>query len=144
MTSLMDVVSVIVIFLLTRVASGATPMDRLADQGLVKSTSDLMAETGPTVYVSRRAIFVEDRLVMRLNDGRVRPEDKRKHFLGNLYDGVLGCCPYDNGPWVDEPLDAPVVLVVDPAVEFETLQDVMYTLSRAEHYTFEFRVLGPA
>ncbi len=144
MTSLMDIVSIIVVYLLKSYASDPVVINPTAGQQIPMSSADAGLQDGLPVFVSPRGITFQDRKVATLTeDGRVDPGLVEQHLVGPLFDAFAeevdraqAMAARRNEEW-----NSQVILVGDQRIPFDTIVDVMYTAGRAGISRYSFCVI---
>lgn len=142
LTSLMDIVSIIVVYLLKSYASDPVLITPIADQKIPMSRVDSPLDDGTPVYVSDRAIIVTEKKVLALSEGKTG-DDVSGQLIGPLYD-VLAEEADKNKQMAENrrtEWDARIILVGDERLPFETLVKVMFTAGKAEFTEYAFCVI---
>jgi biopolymer transport protein ExbD len=145
-TSLMDIVSIIVIYLLKSYGSDPVVIMPTAGQKIPLSPTDLPIQDGVPVYISQRAITFENKAVVQLDEnGDIDPAALQGHLIGPLYDlmaeeadksKAMAEAKGDTEGWSGR-----IILVGDQMLKFSTLVDVMYTAGKAEFREYAFCVI---
>lgn len=143
-TSLMDIVSIIVIYLLKSYGSDPVIINPTAGQKVPLSNADSPIQDGVPVYVSMRDItFGEKKVVQLSEDGEIDPAAVKNHLIGPLYDVMAE--EADKGKQMAEARGTEwpgrIILIGDQKLKFSTLVDVMYTAGRAEYREYAFCVI---
>jgi biopolymer transport protein ExbD len=143
-TSLMDIVSIIVIYLLKSYGSDPVVITPSAGQKIPMSNADSPIQDGVPVYVSMRDITFGDKKVVQLTeDGEIDPAAVKNHLIGPLYDVMAE--EADKAKQMAEARSTEwagrVILIGDQQLKFSTLVDVMYTAGRAEYREYAFCVI---
>jgi hypothetical protein len=146
MTSLMDMVTIIVCYLLKTYGSDPVVITPTAGQKIPLSTSDSPIQDGIPIYVSDRAISFNDKKIVQIDEtGAIDPAALQNHLIGPLYD--LLAEEADKGKQVsaskgEEEWAGRIILVGDDNLKFNVLVDVMYTAGRAEYREYAFCVIA--
>jgi biopolymer transport protein ExbD len=143
-TSLMDIISIIVVYLLKTYGSDPVMISPAQGQKVPMSVADAPIQDGVAVYVSTRDIsFGDKKLVQLTDDGDIDPAVVNNHLIGPLFDVMAEeadkakqMAEVRNTEWA-----ARVILVGDQKIKFKTLVDVMYTAGRAEYREYHFCVI---
>jgi biopolymer transport protein ExbD len=139
-TSLMDIVSIIVIYLLKSYGSDPIVINPTAGQKVPLSNADSPIQEGVPVYVSTRDITFEGKKVVQLHDGELDEAAVKQHLIGPLYDAMAE--EADKGKQMAEARgtewEGRVILIGDQQLRFNVLVDVMYTAGRAEFRQYAF------
>jgi hypothetical protein len=144
LTSLMDIVSILVVYLLKSYASDPIVINPTAGQKIPFSSADAPIQDGIPVFVTTRGItFDSKKIVTMTPDGDIDPSQVQNHLIGPLYDMLAEevdkakqLSERQNKPWVGR-----VILVGDQDLKFSVLVDVMYTTGRAEFSEYSFCVI---
>lgn len=143
-TSLMDVVSIIVVYLLKTYGSDPVVIMPTAGQKIPMSNADAPIQEGVAVYVSTRAITFNNKKIVQLDDaGEVDPAALQGHLIGPLFDAMAEeadkakqMAAAQGSEW-----SGVVILVGDQNLKFSTIVNVMYTAGRAEYREYAFCVI---
>jgi hypothetical protein len=144
-TSLMDIVSIIVIYLLKSYGSDPVVITPTAGQKIPLSRADMPIQEGVPVYISKRAITFGDKKVVQLDEnGDVDPAALQGHLIGPLYDLMAEEADKSKAMSAskgEEEWGGRIILVGDQNLKFKTLVDVMYTAGKAEYREYAFCVI---
>ena len=143
-TSLMDVVSIIVVYLLKNYGADPVLIMPTAGQKVPMSNADAPIQEGVAVYVSTRAITFNNKKIVQLDDaGEVDPAALQGHLIGPLFDAMAEeadkakqMAAAQGSEW-----SGVVILVGDQNLKFSTIVNVMYTAGRAEYREYAFCVI---
>lgn len=145
-TSLMDIVSIIVVYLLKSYGSDPVVIMPTAGQKIPMSKADSPIQDGIPVYISKRAINFNSKNLIELDEnGEVKPSDVQNHLIGDLYDAMAE--EADKAKQMaanknaEDGWSGRIILVGDQSLRFSTLVDVMYTAGRAEFREYAFCVI---
>jgi hypothetical protein len=143
MTSLMDIVSIIVVYLLKSYASDPMMITPIAEQKIPISVMDTKIKEGVAIYVSSRELIFNEEQVATLKDGELDPTSVQGHVIQELYtkleeerDKSREIFESRGEEWVGR-----IILIGDEAVKFSTLVDIMYTAGRLEFSEYSFCVI---
>lgn len=144
MTSLMDAITIIVTYLLKSYAVDPVVITPTAGQKVPLSVADTSIQEGMPVYVSQRAITVnEERLVELDESGGIDPSVMQGHLISPLYtvlaeesDKAKQIAEMQGKPWQGR-----LILVGDQNLKFNTIADVMFTAGQAQFSEFAFCVI---
>ncbi|TPV92574.1 MAG: hypothetical protein B7733_25145 [Myxococcales bacterium FL481] len=143
MTSLMDIVSIIVVYLLKSYASDPVLIMPVADQKIPMSPADMPIQEGSPLYVTPKEIIYNEKKLVQLVDGEVNPNEVQNHLIGTLYDALAE--EADKAKQMaesrQEEWGARIILIGDERLKFSTLVDVMYTAGKAEFTQYAFCVI---
>jgi biopolymer transport protein ExbD len=143
LTSLMDVVSIIVVYLLKTYASDPVLIQPVAEQKIPMSKIDSPIQEGVPVYVSSREIIFGEKKLVQLQEGEVDPNEVKGHLIGPLYDALAEEVDKAKQMAEQRQVEWPgrLILIGDQNLKFSTLVDVMYTAGRAEFAEYAFCVI---
>jgi len=143
-TSLMDVVSIIVVYLLKSYGTDPVVITPTAGQKVPMSKADAPIQDGVPVYVSQRSItFGSQRLVQLDENGDVDPTQVQGQLINPLFDemSVEAERSKQTAAAKGEEWEGTVILVGDQNLKFSTLVKVMYTAGKAEYSQYAFCVI---
>lgn len=144
MTSLMDAITIIVVYLLKSYGSDPVVIAPTQGQKVPLSRADTPIQDGVPIYVSQRAItFLDKRVVQMDENGEIEAAALQGHLIGPLYD--LLAEEADKAKQMSEgkgeEWEGRIILVGDQNLKFSVLVDVMYTAGRAEFREYAFCVV---
>ena len=144
-TSLMDIVSIIVVYLLKLYSVDPVVITPTGGQKIPLSQADGKMQDGIPIYVSSRSIVVNSKIVAAISEtGDVDPAALQDNLLiGPLYDVLAEeaakakqLAENRNETW-----DGRVILVGDQTLKFSVLVQLMHTAGRAEFQEYNFCVI---
>ncbi len=143
-TSLMDIVSIIVVYLLKSYASDPVVINPTAGQKIPLATADAPMQDGIPIYISLRGItFDTKKIVSMTPEGDIDPTVVTQHLIGPLYDALAE--EVDKAKTLAENTgkewSARAIIVGDQELKFSALVDVMYTAGRAEFANYSFCII---
>jgi hypothetical protein len=144
MTSLMDIVSIIVIYLLKSYASDPVVINPTAGQKIPMSSADASLTEGMPIFIAPSGITFNDKKIITLTpEGDIDPGMVENHLIGPLYDAMAeevdkakAMAENTNREW-----EGRLIVVGDARLKFSALVDVMYTAGRAEFREYAFCVI---
>jgi biopolymer transport protein ExbD len=145
LTSLMDVVSIIVVYLLKNYGADPVLIMPTAGQKVPMSFADSPIQDGIPVYIASRSITFGSKKIVQIDEnGDIEAGAVQNHLIGPLYDAMAEeadkskqmAAAQGNDEWSGR-----VILVGDQNLKFSTLVDVMYTAGRAEFREYAFCVI---
>ncbi len=145
LTSLMDVVSIIVVYLLKNYGADPVLIMPTSGQKIPMSYADSPIQDGIPVYIAARSItFASKKIVQIDENGDIEAGALQNHLIGPLYDAMAE--EADKAKQMaaaqgQEEWSGRVILVGDQKLKFSTLVDVMYTAGRAEFREYAFCVI---
>ena len=144
MTSLMDIVSIIVVYLLKSYASDPVLITPIAEQKIPMAKADAPIQQGVAIYLSSKELIFNEKKLVALKDGEIDPNAiKNKHLIQPLYDAMME--EADKAKQMAEQTqqewEARAIIIGDQKLKFKTLVDVMYTAGRAEYVEYAFCVI---
>jgi len=144
-TSLMDIVSIIVVYLLKSYGSDPVLIMPTAGQKIPMSQADSPIQDGIPVYVSKRSITFNNKKLIQIDEnGDIDPAAVQNHLIGPLYDAMAeeaDKAKQMSANQGEEEWSGRIILVGDQTLKFSTLVDVMYTAGRAEFREYAFCVI---
>ncbi len=144
MTSLMDIISIIVVYLLKTYGSDPVVITPTAGQKIPMSKADSPIQEGVPIYVSQRDITFESKKIVQLDEqGEVDAAAVQNHLIGPLFDALAEEADKSKQMAESRGTEWPgrVIVVGDQGLKFKTLVDVLYTAGRAEFHEYLFCVI---
>ena len=143
MTSLMDIVSIIVVYLLKSYASDPVLITPIAEQKIPMSKMDAPIKEGIAIYISSRELIFNEEQLAVLKDGELDPTVVQGHVIAPLFEKLEEETEKSKAvfegrgeEWVGH-----VILIGDQALKFSTIVDVMYTAGRLEYSEYSFCII---
>jgi biopolymer transport protein ExbD len=143
LTSLMDIVSIIVVYLLKSYASDPVVITPLAEQKIPMSPVDAPMQSGEPIYVSTRDLVFGDKKIAKLSDGVIDPGVVNNHLIEALHQPMLeqaekgkALADVQGKEW-----PALAIIIGDADLKFTSLVDVMFTAGRAGYTKYAFCVV---
>lgn len=147
MNSLMDIMTIILVFLLKSYSTDPVQLKQAADLKPPFSTSDLKAEESTVLTVTLNHILVDDEKVIGLDAGKVDTSelssgtfliDPLLQKLNDAVDHQKRVYQHRQG---GKTFEGVVTIVADRQVPFRLLSQVMYTAGQATYSKFKFMVV---
>ncbi len=150
-TAMMDMMTIILVFLLKSYSASAINVNMSKDLAIPVSSTQLSPQENITVTVAANELSVNDKVVLRegMQGGVVPPTAKEggkadAFYIGALYDGLKK--EVDKQKYIakynrNAPFSGRVNVVVDKRVPYRTLMEVLYTAGQAELGEYKFMVL---
>ena len=143
-TSLMDIVSIIVVYLLKSYASDPVVINPTAGQKIPLASADAPMQDGIPIFITLRGITFDNKKIVSMTpEGDIDPTVVTQHLIGPLYDALAE--EVDKAKTLAEntgkPWAARAIIVGDQELKFSALVDVMYTAGRAEFADYSFCVI---
>lgn len=143
MTSLMDIVAIIVIYLLKSYASDPVLIMPIAEQKIPLSRMDMPIKEGVAVYISSRELIFNEEQLATLTEGELDPNVVQGHVIRPLFENLeeeteksKQVFEARGEEWVGH-----IILIGDEALKFSTIVDVMYTAGRLEYSEYSFCII---
>ena len=144
LTAMMDMMTIILVFLLKSFSASSVAMVSSVDIRPPASTTRLTPKDAVPVTITSRSILVKDREVVRLVDGQL-PADQRSGRLIPALDAALKkeveklklIASYR----ADAPFSGEMSVIADKAVPYTLLTTVLYTAGQSELDKYRFVVL---
>jgi biopolymer transport protein ExbD len=148
-TSLMDIMTIMLVFLLMNYASNPTNITPSADLQLVQSLETTEQHDHlTTLAITQTHILVDDKPVVQVKDGKVSPTAKRDgedgYFITPLFDALQASADYQKklaSYNKSIKFQGRLMVIGDEIVPFRLLSEVLYTAGQAEYGEFEFAVI---
>lgn len=141
-TSLMDVMTIILIFLLFSFSSQDQNLRLAKDLDLPKSTSEKPFKWAINITLTENELMVEDASVCRYKNGQFVDTGDDPDKIVLLYKQLTGLKSLEKYREVDRDASEPVVIFqADKKHKFDTIYKVMKTAAMAGYPNFRFAVL---
>jgi biopolymer transport protein ExbD len=143
LTSLMDIVSIIVVYLLKSYAADPVVITPVQEQKVPMSASDAPIQDGLPLYISSREVILGSEKITTVQEGEINANDINGHLIRPLYDALA--IEADKGKQMagDREAEWPgrIILVGDESIKFKTIVDIMFTAQKAEFKEYNFCVI---
>ncbi len=147
--AMMDMMTIILVFLLKSYQASAINVNMGADLSIPESTAQLHPQENITVTLSLKEVAVNDRKIVPVQDGLIPAATKEggradAFYVGAVYDALKK--EVDKQKYIakfnkDAPFTGRVNIVADKKLPYRTLMDVLYTAGQAELGEYKFMVL---
>jgi hypothetical protein len=143
MTSLMDIVSIIVVYLLKTYASDPVLIMPIAEQKIPLSTMDAPLTEGIPVYLSAREMVFMEKPLAQLKEGELPDSVVQGHTIVPFFEALeeeteksKQIYEQRGEAWVGH-----LIVIGDEQLKFATIVDVMYTAGRLEYSEYSFCII---
>ena len=141
-TSLIDVMTILLIFLLFSFSSQDQNLRLVKNLDLPQSTAEKPFKWAINITLSEDRLMVEDRVVCRFRDGRFVDIEDDPEKIVLLYRQLVDLKELEKYRMVDRDAAEPVVIFqADKKHRFDTIYKVMKTAAVAGYPNFRFAVL---
>jgi biopolymer transport protein ExbD len=147
--AMMDMMTIILVFLLKSYQASAINVNLGADLSIPLSTTQLHPQENISVTISLREVAVNDRRVLELRGGVIPPAAKEggrggAFYVGAVYDALKR--EVDKQRYIARyneaaPFTGRMNVVADRKVPYRTLMEILYTAGQAELGEYKFMVL---
>jgi biopolymer transport protein ExbD len=147
--AMMDMMTIILVFLLKSYQASAINVNMSADLTIPQSSTQLHPQENITITLSYREVAVNDRKVLDVRSGVIPGEAKEggkaeAFYVGALYDALKK--EVDKQKYIakfnkNAPFQGRINVVADRRIPYRTLMDVLYTAGQAELGEYKFMVL---
>ncbi len=147
--AMMDMMTIILVFLLKSYQASAINVNMGADLTIPQSTTQLHPQENITVTLSLKEVAVNDRKVVPVQGGLIPASVKEggrpdAFYVGAVYDALKR--EVDKQKYIakfnkDAPFTGRINVVADKKIPYRTLMDVLYTAGQAELGEYKFMVL---
>lgn len=148
-TAMMDMMTIILVFLLKSYSASSINVNMSDDLKLVQSTTQVVPQENVSVTVSMTEVAVNDRAVARVENGLLPAAAKQggkadAYLLPAVYDALKK--EVDKQKYIARynpkaPFSGRVNVVADRRVPYRTLMEVLYTAGQAELGEYKFMVM---
>jgi biopolymer transport protein ExbD len=147
--AMMDMMTIILVFLLKSYQASAINVNMGADLSIPQSTTQLHPQENITVTISTREVAVNDRRVVEIRGGLIPADAKEGRRAEAFYVGAIHEAlkkEVEKQKYIarynkDAPFAGRLNVVVDRKIPYRTLMDVLYTAGQAELGEYKFTVL---
>jgi biopolymer transport protein ExbD len=147
-TSMIDMFTIILVFLLKSYASSSVEIAVNQNVVLPSSTASQAPIEALKLVVSKTGIFVDDKEVAKIENGQIlKPylDSKDEKFVRPLYDALKAQA--DKSKAIakqnsDVNFEGKVIFQADQTLDYKLLRKVMYTSSFAGYTDFKFAVVS--
>ena len=147
--AMMDMMTIILVFLLKSYQASAINVNMGADLTIPQSTTQLHPQENITITVSLKEVAVNDRKVVPVEGGLIPGSVKEggradAFYVGAVFDALKK--EVDKQKYIarfnkDAPFTGRINVVADRKIPYRTLMDVLYTAGQAELGEYKFMVL---
>lgn len=149
-TSLLDIMTILLVFMLKNFAADPTHITSSDELDLADSTMrDLRAFGTVALTVTDGHILVDDRPVVKVSNGRVTASAKRDgedgYFITPVFDALQEISkrrPALRAAGGEKGQGGRLLFVADRRIPFRLLTEVLYTAGQASYDEYEFAVLS--
>lgn len=148
-TAMMDMMTIILVFLLKSYQASTVNVTMTADLTVPVSTTQLTPQDNIGLTVSMKEILVGERRVVEIQNGIVPAAAKEggkadSFYLGAVYDALKK--EVDKQKYIAQfnknaPFTGRINVVADRRVPYRTLMEVLYTAGQAELGEYKFMVM---
>jgi len=146
-TPMMDMMTIILVFLLKSFAASASPINFDSNLQIPKSENLLKPKLALALTVTKKVILVEGDAVAPVNAGRVDPTVKRDgengYYITPLADLLEKHARREKkvAELTGQPFDAQLMLVADQTTPYRLLTEIIYTAGQAGYANYRLLVL---
>jgi biopolymer transport protein ExbD len=147
--AMMDMMTIILVFLLKSYQASAINVNMSADLTIPQSTTQLHPQENITVTVSLKEVAVNDKRVVEIQGGLIPAAAKEGQraeafYVGAVFEALKK--EVDKQKYIarynqDAPFTGRVNVVADKKIPYRTLMEILYTAGQAELGEYKFMVL---
>jgi biopolymer transport protein ExbD len=148
-TAMMDMMTIILVFLLKSYQTSTVNVTMTADLTVPESTSQLVPQDNIGLSVSMKEILVGERRVVEIQNGVIPAAAKEggkadSFYVGAVYEALKK--EVDKQKYIAQfnknaPFTGRVNVVADRRIPYRTLMEVLYTAGQAELGEYKFMVM---
>jgi biopolymer transport protein ExbD len=149
LTAMMDMMTIILVFLLKSYSASTLNVNMGHDLTIPLSSTQLHPQENISVTVSLREVTVNDKLVLKVQDGLIPAADKEggkadAFYVGAMYDAFKK--EVDKQKYIAQynknaPFTGRVNVIADRKIPYRTLMEILYTAGQAELGEYKFMVM---
>jgi biopolymer transport protein ExbD len=147
-TSMIDMFTIILVFLLKSYASSAVDVPMSKDVQLPSSTSQEKAVEALKLVVTKKGIFVDDKNIVAFENGQIPSsalDAGDQKFIKPLYDALKAQADKTKGIAKQNDsvaFEGKVIFQGDQGMSYQLMRKVMYTSAFAGYTDFKFAVVA--
>lgn len=148
-TAMMDMMTIILVFLLKSYQTSTVNVTMTADLTVPESTSQLVPQDNIGLSVSMKEILVGERRIVEIQNGVIPAAAKEggkadSFYVGAVYEALKK--EVDKQKYIAQfnknaPFTGRVNVVADKRIPYRTLMEVLYTAGQAELGEYKFMVM---
>lgn len=145
-TSMMDMFTIILVFLLNSFSSSAVDVQISKDMDLAKSSSSKPPVEITSIIIDTKNILVDGKVILTHNDGNINSAflDETGFLLRPLYDDLKDKA--DKALFIQKNnttfvFEGKILLQMHKEIPFDLLRKVMYSAGQAKYSEFKFMAL---
>ncbi len=148
-TAMMDMMTIILVFLLKSYQASTINVTMTADLTVPQSTTQLAPQDNIGLSISMKEVLVGERRVIEIRNGIIPPEVKEggkadSFYVAAVYDALKK--EVDKQKYIAQfnknaPFTGRVNVVADKKIPYRTLMEVLYTAGQAELGEYKFMVM---
>jgi biopolymer transport protein ExbD len=148
-TAMMDMMTIILVFLLKSYQASTVNVTMTADLTVPQSTTQLNPQDNIGLTISMKEVLVGERRVIEIQNGIVPPAAKEggkadSFYIGAVYEALKK--EVDKQKYIAQfnkaaPFTGRVNVVADKKIPYRTLMEVLYTAGQAELGEYKFMVM---
>ena len=144
--SMMDMMTIILVFLIDSYGSNPIQVKGGADIVIPYSTTELSPQDTMQITITRKSIIVGDKTVVAVKDGKVDKSQKKgenSFYIQPLFDQLTEevSRPRQMAALRKLEFDGVVTVVADRTIPYRLVAEVMYTAGQAQLSKFKFAVV---
>jgi biopolymer transport protein ExbD len=146
-TPMMDMMTIILVFLLKSFTSSATLVNMDQNMTLPPSMTRLAPKQAVPVTISKRVLLVEGEAVASITNGRVDPQLKRDgdngYYITPLVDMLAKVARREKkvAEVTGQKFDGELTIIADRSTPYRLLTEVLYSCGQAEYANYRLLVL---
>jgi biopolymer transport protein ExbD len=146
-TPMMDMMTIILVFLLKTFTSGATLVNMDQNLMLPPSQTTLAAKQAKAVTITKRVLLVEGEAVAPITNGRIDPQLKRDgdngYYITPLVEMLTKVARADKkiAEMTGGKFEGELTIIADRHTPYRLLTEVLYSCGQAEYANYRLLVL---
>ncbi len=145
-TSLMDIMTIILVFLLKSYSTSPIQLKQAKDLKPPDSASMEMPVDSPTITLTRSAVLMNDEPILDIKDGKIPDNDVSGGGMqiDKLFDKLKDELAYEKKIAQRNPNAKPgeyITIIADRHVPYRMVMQAVYTAGQAEYSKFKFAVV---
>jgi biopolymer transport protein ExbD len=146
-TPMMDMMTIILVFLLKSFTSSTTIIPQDANMALAPSMTRMTMKQAVPVTVTKRVVLVEGEAVAPINNGKIDPALKRDgengYYITPLVDILQKVSNKERkvAEMTGRPFDSELMIIADRNTPYRLLTEVLYSCGQAGYANYRLLVL---
>jgi len=146
-TPMMDMMTIILVFLLKTFTASSAIVPQDANMSLAPSMTRMAMKQAVPITITKRVILVEGEAVAAINAGKVDPASKRDgengYYITQLVDTLQKVANKERkvAEMTGRPFDSELMIIADRGTPYRLLTEILYSCGQAGYANYRLLVL---